>query len=61
MTEKKFPEYLKCLPGWFVQFGDLMSLLSFFILFLSMATMDKKKVQEYFEIMRRSMDFLEGG
>ncbi|MGB3751480.1 MAG: OmpA family protein, partial [Arcobacteraceae bacterium] len=26
----------------------------------SMATMDKKKVEEYFEIMRRSMGFLEG-
>ena len=41
--------------------GDLMSLLlCFFILLLSMATMDKKKVEEYFEIMRRSMGFLEG-
>jgi chemotaxis protein MotB len=35
-------------------------LLCFFILLLSMATMDKKKVEEYFEIMRRSMGFLEG-
>ena len=61
MAKNKCPECPKCLPGWLVQFGDLMSLLlCFFILLLSMATMDKKKVEEYFEIMRRSMGFLEG-
>jgi chemotaxis protein MotB len=61
MKAKKCPDCPKCLPGWLVQFGDLMSLLLvFFILLLSMATMDKKKVEEYFEIMRRSMGFLEG-
>jgi chemotaxis protein MotB len=61
MGKDKCPECPKCLPGWLVQFGDLMSLLlCFFILLLSMATMDKKKVEEYFDIMRRSMGFLEG-
>jgi len=61
MAKDKCPECPKCLPGWLVQFGDLMSLLlCFFILLLSMATMDKKKVEEYFDIMRRSMGFLEG-
>jgi chemotaxis protein MotB len=61
MAKDKCPECPKCLPGWLVQFGDLMSLLlCFFILLLSMATMDKKKVEEYFEVMRRSMGFLEG-
>ena len=61
MAKKKCPECPKCLPGWLVQFGDLMSLLLvFFVLLLSMATMDKKKVEEYFEIMRRSMGFLQG-
>ncbi len=61
MAKNKCPECPKCLPGWLVQFGDLMSLLlCFFILLLSMATMDKKKVEEYFEVMRRSMGFLEG-
>ena len=61
MAKNKCPDCPKCLPGWLVQFGDLMSLLlCFFILLLSMATMDKKKVEEYFEIMRRSMGFLEG-
>jgi len=61
MAKNKCPECPKCLPGWLVQFGDLMSLLLvFFVLLLSMATMDKKKVEEYFEIMRRSMGFLSG-
>lgn len=61
MAKDKCPDCPKCLPGWLVQFGDLMSLLlCFFILLLSMATMDKKKVEEYFEVMRRSMGFLEG-
>lgn len=61
MAKQKCPECPKCLPGWLVQFGDLMSLLLvFFVLLLSMATMDKKKVEEYFDIMRRSMGFLEG-
>ncbi len=59
MAEKKCPECPKCVPGWLVQFGDLMSLLlTFFILLLSMAVMDKKKVEEYFEIMKKSMGFL---
>ena len=61
MAKDKCPECPKCLPGWLVQFGDLMSLLlCFFILLLSMATMDKKKVEEYIELMKRSMGFLEG-
>jgi chemotaxis protein MotB len=61
MGKDKCPDCPKCLPGWLVQFGDLMSLLlCFFILLLSMAVMDKKKVEEYFDIMRRSMGFLSG-
>ena len=61
MAKNKCPDCAKSLPGRLVQFGYLMSLLlCFFILLLSMATMDKKKVEEYFEIMRRSMGFLEG-
>ncbi|MFA7083306.1 MAG: OmpA family protein [Arcobacteraceae bacterium] len=59
MAKQKCPECPKCLPGWLVQFGDLMSLLlTFFILLLSMAVMDKKKVEEYFEIMKKAMGFL---
>jgi chemotaxis protein MotB len=59
MAEKRCPECPKCLPGWLQQFGDLMSLLlTFFILLLSMAVMDKKKVEEYFDIMKKAMGFL---
>ena len=60
MAKQKCPECPKCVPGWLVQFGDLMSLLlTFFILLLSMAVMDKKKVEEYFDIMKKSMGFLD--
>jgi chemotaxis protein MotB len=60
MAKNKCPECPKCLPGWLVQFGDLMSLLlTFFILLLSMAVMDKKKVEEYFDIMKKSMGFID--
>ena len=60
MAKNKCPECEKCLPGWLVQFGDLMSLLlTFFILLLSMAVMDKKKVEEYFDIMKKAMGFIE--
>lgn len=60
MADKKCPDCPKCLPGWLVQFGDLMSLLlTFFILLLSMAVMDKVKVEEYFDVMKKAMGFLE--
>jgi chemotaxis protein MotB len=60
MAKDKCPECEKCLPGWLVQFGDLMSLLlTFFILLLSMAVMDKKKVEEYFDVMKKAMGFLD--
>mgnify|MGYP000591117514 CR=1 FL=1 len=60
MADKKCPECEKCLPGWLVQFGDLMSLLlTFFILLLSMAVMDKKTVEEYFDVMKKAMGFLD--
>jgi chemotaxis protein MotB len=60
MAKQKCPDCPKCLPGWLVQFGDLMSLLlTFFILLLSMAVMDKRKVEEYFDIMRKAMGFID--
>ncbi len=60
MAKDKCPECPKCLPGWLVQFGDLMSLLlTFFILLLSMAVMDKTKVEEYFNIMKKAMGFID--
>ncbi len=60
MAKDKCPDCPKCLPGWLVQFGDLMSLLlTFFILLLSMAVMDKKKVEEYFDVMKKAMGFID--
>ncbi|MFA9373516.1 MAG: flagellar motor protein MotB [Poseidonibacter sp.] len=60
MAKDKCPECPKCLPGWLVQFGDLMSLLlTFFILLLSMAVMDKNKVEEYFDVMKKAMGFID--
>ncbi len=56
----KCPECPKCLPGWLAAFGDLMSLLlCFFVLLLSMAIFDKPKVEEYFDVMRKSLGILE--
>lgn len=59
MAKQKCPECPQCLPGWLVQFADLMSLLLvFFVLLLSMAVMDKKKVEEYIAVMKKSMGFI---
>jgi chemotaxis protein MotB len=59
MAKDKCPECPQCLPGWLVQFADLMSLLLvFFVLLLSMAVMDKKKVEEYIAVMKKSMGFI---
>ena len=55
MAKDKCPECEKCLPGWLVQFGDLMSLLlTFFILLLSMAVMDKKKVEKQWAFLTKT-------
>lgn len=52
----------KCLPGWLAAFGDLMSLLLvFFVLLLSMSTMDAKKVQEAFGSLAGALSVLDGG
>ncbi len=52
----------KCLPGWLAAFGDLMSLLlCFFVLLLSMSTMDAKKVQEAIGSLAGALSVLEGG
>lgn len=56
------PKCPKCLPGWLQQFADLMSLLLvFFILLLSMSTMDRKKVNEALGSLNMAMSVLEGG
>jgi len=52
----------KCLPGWLAAFGDLMSLLlCFFVLLLSMSTMDAKKVSEAVGSLAGALSVLEGG
>ncbi len=61
---KKCPETdcPKCLPGWLAAFGDLMSLLlCFFVLLLSMSTMDAKKVAEAAASLNGALSVLEGG
>lgn len=62
MPKKKCPDCPKCLPGWLAAFGDLMSLLlCFFVLLLSMATMDAKKVDAAIGSLAGAMSILEGG
>lgn len=62
MGKKKCPDCPKCLPGWLAAFGDLMSLLlCFFVLLLSMSTMDAKKVQEAIGSLAGALSVLEGG
>jgi chemotaxis protein MotB len=62
MGKKKEPECPKCMPGWIAAFGDLMSLLlCFFVLLLSMSTMDARKVSEAIGSLSGAMSVLEGG
>ncbi len=62
MAKKKCPECEKCLPAWLAAFGDLMSLLlCFFVLLLSMSSMDAKKVSEAIGSLAGAMSVLEGG
>lgn len=58
----KCPDCERCLPGWLAAFGDLMSLLlCFFVLLLSMSSMDTKKVSEAIGSLSGAMSVLEGG
>jgi chemotaxis protein MotB len=58
----KCPDCIQKIPGWLVTFGDLMSLLLvFFILLLSMSTMDAKKVSEAIGSLSGAMSVLDGG
>ncbi len=62
MGKKKCPKCPKCLPNWLAAFGDLMSLLlCFFVLLLSMSSMDAKKVSEAIGSLAGAMSVLEGG
>ena len=62
MAKDKCPECEQCLPGWLAAFGDLMSLLlCFFVLLLSMSSMDAKKISEAIGSLSGAMSVLEGG
>ncbi|OIP53714.1 MAG: flagellar motor protein MotB [Helicobacteraceae bacterium CG2_30_36_10] len=62
MAKQKCPECETCLPGWLAAFGDLMSLLlCFFVLLLSMSSMDAKKISEAIGSLSGAMSVLEGG
>ena len=62
MGKKKEVECPKCMPQWIAAFGDLMSLLlCFFVLLLSMSSMDAKKVSEAIGSLSGAMSVLEGG
>ena len=62
MGKKKECDCPKCLPAWLAAFGDLMSLLlCFFVLLLSMSSMDAKKISEAIGSLAGAMSVLEGG
>lgn len=62
MAKDKCPECPECMPSWLAAFGDLMSLLlCFFVLLLSMSSMDAKKISEAIGSLSGAMSVLEGG
>jgi len=62
MAKDKCPDCPECLPEWLAAFGDLMSLLlCFFVLLLSMSSMDARKVSEAIGSLSGAMSVLEGG
>jgi chemotaxis protein MotB len=62
MAKKCKCECPECMPEWLASFGDLMSLLlCFFVLLLSMSTMDAKKVEEAIGSLAGALSVLEGG
>lgn len=63
MAKKIDPsECPKCMAAWLATFGDLMSLLlCFFVLLLSMSSMDAKKVQDAIGSLAGALSVLEGG
>jgi len=62
MAKKCKCECPECMPEWLATFGDLMSLLlCFFVLLLSMSTMDAKKIAEAMGSLAGSMGVMDGG
>ncbi len=62
MAKKCKCECPECMPEWLATFGDLMSLLlCFFVLLLSMSTMDAKKIDSAIGSLAGSLGVLPGG
>jgi len=62
MGKKCKCECPECMPEWLAAFGDLMSLLlCFFVLLLSMSTMDAKKLEEAIGSLSGALSVLDGG
>ena len=62
MAKKCKCECPECMPEWLATFGDLMSLLlCFFVLLLSMSTINAKKVEEAIGSLAGSLGVLNGG
>lgn len=52
----------RCMPEWLATFGDMMSLLlSFFVLLLSMSTLDAKKFESAVGSLAGALSVLDGG
>ncbi len=50
------------LPGWMATFSDMMTLLlTFFVLLLSMSSMDQKSVKEAIGSLQGALGVLQGG
>jgi len=62
MADKKCPECKAGAPEWMVTFSDMTTLLlTFFVLLLSMASLDQKKIKEALGSLQGALGVLEAG
>lgn len=62
MAEKKCPECKAGAPMWMVTFSDMTTLLlTFFVLLLSMASLDQRKIKEALGSLQGALGVLESG